>query len=72
LPSQEGRLAILRVHTRSVKLSTEVDLEQVAAASHGFSGAELANVVNEVGVDLLFKNSPSFLSFVVGRPRYSQ
>lgn len=50
LPSQEGRLAILRVHTRSVKLSTEVDLEQVAAASHGFSGAELANVVNEAAL----------------------
>jgi cell division protease FtsH len=47
LPSQEGRLAILRVHSRSKPLDGLVDLPELAAFTAGSSGAELAEMVNE-------------------------
>jgi cell division protease FtsH len=46
-PDKTGRLAILRVHARQVMLGPEVDLENIAAMTPGFSGADLANVINE-------------------------
>ncbi len=46
-PDQKGRAAILRVHTRGVPLGPDVDLERLAAATPGMTGAELANLVNE-------------------------
>ena len=46
-PDRGGRKAILKVHTQKVKLSSEVRLEQVAALTPGFTGADLANLVNE-------------------------
>ena len=46
-PDQRGRAAILKVHTRKVPLSPDVDLDAIAAATPGMTGAELANVVNE-------------------------
>lgn len=46
-PDLEGRLAILKVHTRKTPLSTEVDLKVVARGTPGFSGADLANLINE-------------------------
>ena len=50
LPDAAGREQILRVHTRKVKLAPEVDLAPVARATTGFSGAELANLVNEAAL----------------------
>ena len=47
LPDLAGRVAILRVHAGSVKLDASVDLEQVAKGTSGFSGADLANLLNE-------------------------
>jgi cell division protease FtsH len=47
LPDKTGREAILRVHTRSVPLANDASLEEVAAATPGFSGADLKNLVNE-------------------------
>ena len=47
LPSKDGRLGILKVHARKVPLGDGVDLERWAAATIGFSGAELRNLVNE-------------------------
>ena len=47
LPDAAGREQILRVHARKVKLAPEVDLSIVARATTGFSGAELANLMNE-------------------------
>ena len=47
LPDAAGRLAILRVHSERVRLVPKVDLARVAARADGFSGADLANVVNE-------------------------
>ncbi|HEY66414.1 MAG TPA: ATP-dependent zinc metalloprotease FtsH [Caldilineae bacterium] len=49
-PDLNGREAILRVHTRNVKLAPDVDLRVIAARTPGFAGAELANVVNEAAL----------------------
>jgi cell division protease FtsH len=45
-PDREGRLAILRVHARSVALEDEADLEAIAAMTPGFVGADLENIIN--------------------------
>ncbi|MDD4879570.1 MAG: ATP-dependent zinc metalloprotease FtsH [Candidatus Omnitrophica bacterium] len=49
-PDIIGRTAILKVHARNVKLSPEVDLKLVAQRTVGFSGADLANLVNEAAL----------------------
>ena len=49
-PVKDGREAILKVHCRRVPLSDDVDLESVAAATIGFSGAALKNLVNEAAL----------------------
>jgi cell division protease FtsH len=50
LPQQSARLAILGVHTRKVPLAADVDLEEIARMTVGFSGADLANLVNEAAL----------------------
>jgi cell division protease FtsH len=50
LPNLRERTAILGVHTRSKRLDPGVDLEAVARATPGFSGADLANLVNEAAI----------------------
>ncbi|MEO6988231.1 MAG: ATP-dependent zinc metalloprotease FtsH [Aquihabitans sp.] len=50
LPEHEERLAILRVHAKSKRLSPEVDLSVVARGTPGMSGAELSNLVNEAAL----------------------
>ncbi len=49
-PDIDGREAILRVHVRQKPLAREVDLRRVAQATPGFSGADLANAVNEAAL----------------------
>ncbi|MGO9830802.1 MAG: ATP-dependent zinc metalloprotease FtsH [Myxococcaceae bacterium] len=49
-PDRTGRAAILRVHVGKVKLAPGVNLEDVAALTAGFSGADLANLVNEAAL----------------------
>jgi len=49
-PDLDGRLQILRVHTRQVPLAPEVDLATVATATPGLVGADLANLVNEAAL----------------------
>ena len=44
----KGRVEILRVHAKNKKLDTDVNLEEIAARTPGFSGADLANLLNEV------------------------
>ncbi|BFU94860.1 MAG: protease, ATP-dependent zinc-metallo [Nitrospira sp.] len=46
-PDKNGRLAILKVHARSVALGPDADLGVIAGMTPGFSGADLANVINE-------------------------
>ncbi|HEX9155716.1 MAG TPA: ATP-dependent zinc metalloprotease FtsH [Nitrospira sp.] len=49
-PDKIGRLAILRVHAKQVALGPDADLENIAAMTPGFSGADLANVINEAAL----------------------
>jgi cell division protease FtsH len=49
-PDHKGRAAILRVHTRSIPLAPDVDLDRLAASTPGMTGAELANLVNEAAL----------------------
>ena len=49
-PDVKGREQILRIHARKVAVAVEVDLRQVARGTPGFSGAELANLVNEAAL----------------------
>ncbi len=50
LPSYKGRLGILEVHARNKKLSPDVSLDAVAQRTPGFSGADLANMLNEAAI----------------------
>src|SRR6266540_2613264 len=50
LPTQRERKAILAVHARGKKLGPDVDLDVVARGTPGFSGADLANLVNEAAI----------------------
>src|SRR5262245_38444700 len=49
-PDLKGRVQILKIHTRKVALDAAVDLHQVARGTPGFSGAEIANLVNEAAL----------------------
>lgn len=50
LPDKKGREAILKVHTRTVPLASDVHLTEIAATTPGFSGADLRNLVNEAAL----------------------
>lgn len=50
LPDKEGRLAILQLHTKSKPLAADVDLEDLARQSFGFSGAHLESLANEAAI----------------------
>ena len=56
LPDVKGRLAILKVHSRKVKLGPNVDLSRIAKATPGFSGADLAAVINESALHATMAN----------------
>ena len=58
-PDVKGREAILKVHARKVKLAGYVDLHTIAKATAGFSGAELAAVINEAAILAAMKNKES-------------
>ncbi len=49
-PTKAGRLEILKIHTRFMPLAADVDLERVAAVTHGFFGADLAALCREAGM----------------------
>jgi cell division protease FtsH len=49
-PERKGRIQILEVHVKKVQLGTDVSLEQIAALTPGFTGADLANLVNEAAL----------------------
>lgn len=49
-PDYEGRIKILKVHVKGVKMDKDVDLEEVARLTAGLAGADLANIVNEAAL----------------------
>ncbi|HHY15214.1 MAG TPA: AAA family ATPase, partial [Firmicutes bacterium] len=53
LPDKKGRLHILKIHAKNKPLAPEVDLEQVAAETYGFSGAHLESLLNEAAINAL-------------------
>jgi len=49
-PDQQGRLQILQVHVKHIKLDPHANLQKIASLTSGFSGADLANLVNEAAI----------------------
>ncbi|HYQ39725.1 MAG TPA: AAA family ATPase, partial [Pseudomonas sp.] len=49
-PDRKGRVAILKVHIKRIQVATEVDLDQIAGITPGFTGADLANLINEAAI----------------------
>merc|ERR1719264_1050021 len=50
VPDDNGRLEVLRIHTKNMKLHTDVKLEEVASNTHGFVGADLAQLCTEAAL----------------------
>ncbi|HKO42421.1 MAG TPA: ATP-dependent zinc metalloprotease FtsH [Pyrinomonadaceae bacterium] len=59
LPDVRGREAILGIHARKLQLDPQLDLKWVARGTPGFSGADLANILNEAAIDATRDDSPS-------------
>ncbi|KYG21431.1 cell division protein FtsH [Bradyrhizobium sp. AT1] len=49
-PDKGGRVAILRVHIKKIRMAKDVDLDKVAGLTAGFTGADLANLINEAAI----------------------
>ena len=49
-PDRKGRLEILKVHVRKVQLAPDIDLDGIAGLTTGFTGADIANLVNEAAI----------------------
>jgi len=58
-PDKAGRIAILGVHLKKIQLGPDVDREQIAALTAGFSGADLANLVNEAALLATRRDAPT-------------
>ena len=56
-PDRSGRLAILKVHIGKVKLAHDIDLDTVAGLTTGFTGADIANLVNEAAIVATRRNA---------------
>jgi cell division protease FtsH len=61
MPTEEGRLQILKIHSRDVKLDQDVDLGRIAKITPGFSGADLANIVNEAALLAVRRDSETVM-----------
>jgi transitional endoplasmic reticulum ATPase len=59
IPDQQGRLEILQIHTRGMPLEKDVDLEQIAATTHGFTGSDIAALAREAALASLRRVLPS-------------
>ena len=61
LPDKAGRVAILKVHSRNKKLAPEISYEDLAQRTVGFSGADLANIMNDAAI-LAVRNNRSMIT----------
>ena len=57
LPDEDGRLSILKVHTKNTPISNRIKLEEIASKTDGFSGAEIKSLVVEAGVSAISKGN---------------
>ena len=53
VPDENGRLEVVRIHTKNMKLADDVDLEAVAKQTHGFVGADLAALCTEAALQCI-------------------
>ena len=58
-PDKSGRVAILKVHVRKITVGKDVDLDKIAALTTGFTGADLANLINEAAITATRRNAES-------------
>ena len=56
-PDKSGRLAILSVHIKKIKTGKDVDLDKIAGLTAGFTGADLANLINEAAIAATRRNA---------------
>jgi cell division protease FtsH len=56
-PDRKGRLEIIKVHVRKVRLAANLDLDAVAGLTTGFTGADIANLVNEAAIIATRRNA---------------
>jgi cell division protease FtsH len=56
-PDRKGRLEILQVHARKVQLASDIDLDAIAGLTTGFTGADIANLVNEAAIVATRRNA---------------
>ena len=70
-PDKNGRIAILKVHIRKIEIGKDVDLDKVAGLTTGFTGADLANLINEAAIAATRRNADavSFGDFTVAIER---
>ncbi|MEM2874251.1 MAG: CDC48 family AAA ATPase [Candidatus Nanoarchaeia archaeon] len=60
VPNKEGRLEILKIHTRNMPISKDVDLKELASVTHGFVGADLEGLCKEAAMAALRRMLPQF------------
>jgi transitional endoplasmic reticulum ATPase len=53
IPDPTGRMEIMRIHTKNMKLAADVDLEQIASETHGYVGADLAQLCTEAAMQCI-------------------
>merc|ERR1719171_3268394 len=53
VPDENGRLEVMRIHTKNMKLTDDVDLEQLAKETHGYVGADLAALSTEAAMQCI-------------------
>ncbi len=58
VPDKEGRLDVLKIHTRNMPLSEDIDLKEIANVTHGFVGADLSSLAKEAAMIVLRKVLP--------------
>merc|ERR1712039_816207 len=57
VPDDNGRLEILRIHTKNMKLGPDVKLEEISANTHGFVGADLAQLCTEAALTCILEST---------------
>ena len=60
VPDKEGRLSILKIHTRGMPLTKNVELEDLASKTHGFVGADISSLAKEAAMNVLRRNINKF------------
>jgi len=60
VPDRDGRLQILKIHTRGMPLTKGVDLEKLASKTHGFVGADISSLAKEAAMNVLRRNIHKF------------